>query len=75
MNNMATSMDCVFGVDGGNTKTDYFLFGLDGGLIEHFRDGTCSHERLGFEKAEEILHKNINRLLTNNNRTVENVKW
>lgn len=35
----------VLGVDGGNTKTDYFLFDLDGNLIDHVRSGTCSHEQ------------------------------
>lgn len=35
----------VIGVDGGNTKTDYFLFDTDGNLIDHRRCGTCSHEQ------------------------------
>lgn len=42
----------ILGVDGGNTKTDYYLFRTDGELCAHLRAGTCSHEALGsYEKA------------------------
>ena len=39
-------MDYILGVDGGNTKTDYFLFDVTGKFIGMYRDGTCSHEGL-----------------------------
>lgn len=35
----------VIGVDGGNTKTDYFLFDIEGKLVSHLRGATCSHEK------------------------------
>jgi N-acetylglucosamine kinase-like BadF-type ATPase len=64
----------VVGVDGGNTKTDYFLFDLQGNLIEHFRDGSCSHESVGFEKAEEILTDRINQMLTKHGLSMDDVE-
>ena len=36
----------ILGVDGGNTKTDYFLFDLNGKYVDAIRCGTCSHEAL-----------------------------
>ena len=36
----------IIGVDGGNTKTDYFLFDSEGNFIDFHRAGTCSHEGL-----------------------------
>ena len=53
----------VIGVDGGNTKTDYFMFDVDGRFVDHIHDGTCSHERVGYEKAEEILNARIRELI------------
>jgi len=57
----------VIGVDGGNTKTDYFLFDTEGNFIDHIKDGTCSHEHIGYEKAEEILNAKIDELASRNN--------
>ena len=57
----------VVGVDGGGTKTDYFLFDTDGNFVDYIKDGTCSHEYVGYEKAEELLNKNINALAEKNN--------
>mgnify|MGYP002624325090 FL=1 len=39
-------MKYILGVDGGNTKTDYFLFNTEGKFIDFYRSGTCSHEAL-----------------------------
>ena len=39
-------MKYILGVDGGNTKTDYYLFDTDGNFIDMYRGGTCSHEGL-----------------------------
>ncbi len=39
-------MGYILGVDGGNTKTDYFLYDTKKGLIGMHRGGTCSHEGL-----------------------------
>lgn len=45
------------GVDGGNTKTDFFLFREDGALAAQLRTGTCSHEALqgSYEAAGRAL--------------------
>ncbi|MCL2099992.1 MAG: N-acetylglucosamine kinase [Oscillospiraceae bacterium] len=59
----------IIGVDGGNTKTDYFLFDTGGNFIDHIKDGTCSHEHVGYKKAEEILNANIDALTGRNNIT------
>ena len=36
----------VLGVDGGNTKTHYFLYDGDGNFVDGIEAGTCSHEAL-----------------------------
>ena len=64
----------VIGVDGGNTKTDYFLFDVEGNFIDHIKDGTCSHENVGYEKAEEILNKNIDEITGRNNITRSDIE-
>lgn len=56
----------VIGVDGGNTKTDYLLFDLNGNFIDGMRKGTCSHEVPsvgGFDGAYRIMKENIDCLL------------
>ncbi len=54
----------ILGVDGGNTKTDYFLFQTDGTLCAWQREGTCSHEALGgYDKAKAIIRNALERLL------------
>jgi len=44
----------VIGVDGGNTKTDYFLFDTEGNFVDYIKEGTCSHEHVGYAGAERI---------------------
>ena len=57
----------VIGVDGGNTKTDFFLFDTEGNFIDHIRDGTCSHEHVGYAEAERILNSVIDEIAARNN--------
>lgn len=58
-------MAYVLGVDGGNTKTDYLLYTLDGHLTGHLRAGTCSHENLGgMEGARSEMNARISELLS-----------
>lgn len=47
----------ILGVDGGNTKTDYFLFDTTGNFIDFYRGGTCSHEGLrdSFEGSFRVM--------------------
>lgn len=58
----------VLGVDGGNTKTDFFLFQVDGTFVDFIRVGTCSHEALpdSFIGAKRELKKGIDFLLSKN---------
>lgn len=61
----------IFGVDGGNTKTDYFLFDLEGNFIDGKRAGTCSHEALkdSFDGSYRVMNQEITELLSRNNLT------
>ena len=36
----------ILGVDGGNTKTHYFLYDGEGNFVDCIKAGTCSHEAL-----------------------------
>jgi len=65
----------VIGVDGGNSKTDYFLFDLQGRRIDHIRAGTCSHEQFpdGYESAFRIMNDNVGMLLQQNGLTMSDV--
>ncbi|SFB53916.1 BadF-type ATPase [Cohnella sp. OV330] len=55
----------VIGVDGGNSKTDYFLFDREGGFVNHVNAGTCSHERFadGYAGAYREMDARIRELL------------
>lgn len=65
----------LIGVDGGNTKTDYLLYDIDGNFIDGIRSGTCSHEAkgLGFEGAYRVMKENIEELLHRHNLIVTDV--
>ena len=65
----------VLGVDGGNTKTDYFLFDLDGKHIDSIRRGTCSHEALrdSFPGTKRVMTEHLNELFQRNNITVDDI--
>jgi len=57
----------VIGVDGGNTKTDYFLFDTGGNFTDYIKDGSCSHEHVGYDGAEKILNSKIDEFADRNN--------
>ena len=65
----------VLGVDGGNTKTDYFLFDLEGNYVDAIRCGTCSHEALrdSFVGTKRVMSEHLDKLFERNNITVENI--
>jgi len=67
-------MKFIVGVDGGNTKTDYLVYDLEGNFIDGLRSGTCSHEAkgLGFSGAYLVMKENIDLLLSRNNLTIDN---
>lgn len=50
-------MGFILGVDGGNTKTDYFLFDTNARFIDFYRGSTCSHEGLkdGFDGSYRVM--------------------
>lgn len=65
----------IIGVDGGNTKTDYFLFDLDGNAIDCYRAGTCSHEGLpdSFEGTYRVMKEVFSFFLGRNNLKAEDI--
>lgn len=66
----------IIGVDGGNTKTDYLLFDINGNFIDGIRKGTCSHEAPnvgGFDGAYRIMKENIEFLLERHQLKIEDV--
>ena len=69
-------MKYILGVDGGNTKTDYLLYDVEGNFVDGLRSGTCSHEGLkdGFEGAYRVMNEKITELLSRNGLTVEDVE-
>ena len=68
-------MKYVLGVDGGNTKTDYFLFNENEEFVDHLRAGTCSHEALddGFDGAYRVMKKCIEELLHRNKLQISDI--
>lgn len=66
----------LIGVDGGNTKTDYLLYDVDGNYVDGIRSGTCSHEAkgLGFEGAYRVMNEHITMLLERNNISIKDVR-
>ena len=68
-------MDFILGVDGGNTKTDYFLFDTKANFIGMHRSGTCSHEGLkdSYEGSFRIMNEHLNEFLPKYNLTPENI--
>lgn len=69
-------MQYILGVDGGNTKTDYFLFDLNGNFVDSYRGGTCSHEGLkdSFDGSYRVMSKVINDFLGKHNLKPEDIK-
>lgn len=65
----------VIGVDGGNSKTDYYLYDIHGNLIDHINTGTCSHERFpdAYNSTYGIMNENIQHLLTRNHLTIHDI--
>ena len=68
-------MKYILGVDGGNTKTDYYLFDTDGNFIDMYRDGTCSHEGLrdGFDGTYRVMKEVFDKFLPKYNLTPSDI--
>jgi len=58
----------VLGVDGGNSKTEYFLFTDSGRMVDGLREGTCSHEHFpgGYKASKQVMGRAIRELLSRN---------
>ena len=65
----------IIGVDGGNSKTDYFLFDMQGNFVDHINTGTCSHERFpdAYESSFRIMNENIQMLLSRNQLSMDHI--
>lgn len=65
----------VLGVDGGNSKTDYFLFTSEGEFIDFHRGPTCSHEQFknGYLGSYEAMEKVFSTFLPKNNLKPEDI--
>jgi N-acetylglucosamine kinase-like BadF-type ATPase len=69
------SKNYIIGVDGGNSKTDYYLFDIQGNFVDHINTGTCSHERFSdaYSSTFRIMNENIQLLLTRNHLTIDDI--
>ena len=69
-------MDYILGVDGGNTKTDYFLFDITGKFIGMYRDGTCSHEGLAdsFSGTYRVMKQALDNFLSDVGVEIKDIK-
>ena len=65
----------LLGVDGGNTKTDYLLYTLEGDFIDLFHTKTCSHEAVegGFDGMEYTMIRQLTKMLTKNGLSIDDV--
>lgn len=68
-------MGYILGVDGGNTKTDYFLFDTEAKFIDFYRSGTCSHEGLkdSFNGSYRVMKNDLDYFLSKNNLTTQDI--
>ncbi len=69
-------MKYIIGVDGGNSKTDYFLFTIDGEFIDAIRGGTCSHEALSdsFAGSYRVMKEYFDILFANNDIDIGDIE-
>ncbi|MFC5401284.1 N-acetylglucosamine kinase [Cohnella soli] len=65
----------IIGVDGGNSKTDYFLFDIEGRFVDRIRAGTCSHERFadGYASSYRVMDDNVRLLLERNRLSIRDI--
>jgi len=65
----------ILGVDGGNSKTDYFLFDSEGNFVDYQRGPTCSHEQFkeSYRGAYEALKKVLEPFFFRNDTTAAEV--
>lgn len=68
-------MGYILGVDGGNTKTDYFLFDTDVNFIGFYHSGTVSHEALkdSFDGSYRVMKIHLDEFLSRYNLTPKDI--
>lgn len=66
----------LLGVDGGNTKTDYFLFTTDGQFYDAIRMGTCSHEALkdSYAGTKRVMGEHLATLFERHNISIDDIE-
>lgn len=67
----------VLGVDGGNTKTHYFLYDMGGKFVDSVKGGTCSHEALSDSYAGTCreLSARLTELFSRNKTRAEEIGY
>lgn len=67
----------VLGVDGGNTKTHYFLYDTEGNYVDCVCAGTCSHEALpdSFDGTYREIGQRMAELFSRNGISVEDIAF
>lgn len=67
----------VLGVDGGNTKTQYYLFDHFGKPAGHLKAGTCSHEKMpgGFEGCKREMARQLDALFSQSGISVKDIVY
>lgn len=65
----------ILGVDGGNSKTDYFLFDTDGNFLDFHRGKTVSHEQFkdGYQGAYQALKQQLDAFFFRNALTSQEI--
>ena len=65
----------LLGVDGGNTKTDYLLYTLEGDFVDLFHAKTCCHEVVegGYDGMEYTMIRQLTKMLTKNGLSIEDI--
>ena len=64
----------VVGVDGGGTKTDVVVAGLDGAVLASVRVGCTNHETVGMARAMDELRTGVLRALEAGAATLDDVR-
>ena len=67
------SAELLFGIDGGATKTECIVSGIDGHEMVVVRGGPTNHEHVGYEKAAGEVKKIVFQALKEINATVTDI--
>lgn len=67
----------ILGVDGGNTKTHYFLYDGEGNFVDCIKAGTCSHEALpdSYVGTGRELDRRLTELFSRNKIRISDIAY